>query len=98
MHSPGFTMGEFIAQCARPEDIAEIQAFTESNPEYWLLMHGHPPLPDDAAKGFQWHPPADMGYREHLWFLVRNSSTREILGVFHDRNANARNGLRTSTV
>ena len=79
MHSPGFTMGEFVAQAAQREDIADIQAFTESNPEYWLLTHGHPPAPDDAAANFDRRPPADMGYSEHLSFLVRHGSSREVV-------------------
>ncbi len=79
MHACGFTIGEFVAQRAEREDTAEIQAFIESNPEYWLLTHGHPPLADDAAKSFDWHPPADMSYSEHLSFLVRHSSSREML-------------------
>lgn len=79
MYSPGFTAGEFVAQPAQREDIADIQAFTESNPEYWLLTHGHPPAPDDAAASFDRQPPSDMGYSEQLSFLVRHSSTREIV-------------------
>lgn len=79
MHPRGFTTGEFVAQQAEREDTVEIQAFIESNPEYWLLVHGHPPLANDAAESFDWHPPADMSYSEHLSFLVRHRSTREIL-------------------
>lgn len=79
MRSPGFTTGEFFAELARREDIADIQAFTESNPEYWLLTHGCPPAADDAAKSFDRHPPADMSYREHLSLVVRDLSTRKIV-------------------
>ena len=79
MPSQGFTTGEFVVQQAERADIPEIQAFTEENPEYWLLTHGHPPNSDDAAKSFDWRPPADMSYSEHFSFLVRHSSTREIL-------------------
>lgn len=79
MHSRGFTTGEFVAEQAERADIPEIQAFTEANSEYWLLTHDHPPHADDAARSFDWHPPADMSYSEHLSFLVRHSSSREIL-------------------
>ena len=78
MHSRSFTAGEFVAEPADRADIPEIQAFTEANPEYWLLTHGHLPHADDAAKSFDWHPRADMSYSEHLSFLVRHSSSREI--------------------
>jgi len=79
MNSPGFATGEFVAEPAQREDIAELQAFAESNPEYWLLTHGHPLPSDEAAQNFEWHPPADMAYSEHFWFVVRHGSTREIL-------------------
>ncbi len=76
MRSRGFKTDEFFAREAEREEIAEIQAFVESNPEYWLLTHGHRPLADEAAKSFEWHPPTEMGYSEHFWLLVRHSSTR----------------------
>ena len=79
MHARGFRTDEFIAEHVEREQIAEIQAFVESNPEYWLQTHGHPPPADEAAKSFEWLPPAEMGYSEHLWLAVRHSSTREIL-------------------
>jgi GNAT superfamily N-acetyltransferase len=79
MRSRGFKTDEFIAQQAEREETAEIQAFIEANPEYWMLTHGHAPLADDAARSFDWRPPAEMGYSEHLSLLVRHSSTREIL-------------------
>ena len=75
MHSPGFTTGEFVAQPAQREDIAELQAFAESNPEYWLLTHGL----GRCSPELEWRPPADMGYSEHFWFVVRHGSTREIV-------------------
>ncbi len=79
MRSPGFKTDEFFAREAEREEIAEIQAFFESNAEYWLLTHGHRPLADDATKSFDWRPPTEMGYSEHLWLLVRHTSTHEIL-------------------
>ena len=79
MHARGFATGEFVAQEAQLEDIDQVQAFTESNPQYWLLTHGHPPEPGAAARSFEWRPPGDMSYSEHFWFLVRDVSTREIV-------------------
>lgn len=80
MKPPEFKSDEFTAEIARREDIAEIQTFIETNPEYWLLVHGHPPAADDAARSFDWHPPADMNYSEHLRLLVRDISTGQMLG------------------
>lgn len=79
MRPCGFAADEFVGKPAEREEIAEIQAFVDSNPEYWLLVHGHLPLADDAAKSFDWLPPADMGYSEHFSLLIRHSLTREIL-------------------
>ena len=87
MRARGFRTNEFIAQQVKREEVAEIQAFVESNPEYWLQTLGHPPPLDDAASSFEWLPPAEMGYSEHLWLLVRHSSTRQVvaqLGVAAD--------------
>lgn len=64
----------FVIREAERSDIPEIQAFNDENPEYWLLTHGHPPPPDDAARAFDAHPPADMSYCEDLWFIVRDES------------------------
>src|SRR5688572_2381215 len=80
MRASAFETDEFIAHLIAREEVAELQAFIESNPEYWLLTHGHRPRADDAAKSFGWLPPADMGYSEHLSLLVRQRSTRQILG------------------
>ena len=52
MRSHRFKTDEFFAHEAAREEIAEIQTFFESNPEYWLLTHGHPPPSDEAAQNF----------------------------------------------
>jgi RimJ/RimL family protein N-acetyltransferase len=80
MAASGFETDELSAHPVEREDLAEVQAFIESNPEYWLLTQGHPPPSDEAAKSFDWLPPADMTYSEHLWLLVRHRSTQEVLG------------------
>jgi RimJ/RimL family protein N-acetyltransferase len=59
---------------------AEIQAFNDANPEYWLLTHGYPPPADDAEKAFDVHPPPDMSYRADLWYLVRDRCSQAIVG------------------
>jgi len=80
MRASAFETDEFIAHLIAREEVTELQAFIESNPEYWLLTHGHRPRADDAAKSFDWLPPANMGYSEHLSLLVRHRSTQQILG------------------
>lgn len=74
-----FATAELFATELRRDEIAELQAFEDANPEYWLLAHGHSPAEDDAVRRFERHPPPDMSYSEHLRFLVRDVSTREIL-------------------
>ena len=68
MYPVAFTTDEFLAHPAQREDISELQTFTESNPEYWLLTHGRPPPPDDAVQSFERHPPEDMNYSETCGF------------------------------
>lgn len=70
----------FIARPARRDEIAEMQAFNEANPEYWLLTHGHAPPPDDVEKAFDWRPPPAMTYSSHTLFLVRDARTHAIAG------------------
>lgn len=61
-------------------DLPELQAFYEANPGYWLLVHGTPPRPDEAASDFDARPPADMPYRALRNWLVRDTVSRRLLG------------------
>jgi GNAT superfamily N-acetyltransferase len=76
----GFATAELQVRLATRAETAEIQAFNEANPEYWLLTHGHPPPPDDAQRAFDAHPPADMSYRDDPWFIVRDAASGELMG------------------
>ncbi|MGH6609779.1 MAG: GNAT family N-acetyltransferase [Burkholderiaceae bacterium] len=80
MPSLDFSTDEFVVKQARREEMPELQIFSEANPEYWLLTHGHPPAADDAIRGFESNPPPDMRYSEHLQFLVRSVPTMKIVG------------------
>lgn len=71
----GFATDELYARPATRAETAEIQAFNEANPAYWLLTHGHPPPPDDAQRAFDAHPPSDMSYRDDPWFIVRDAAS-----------------------
>lgn len=78
MPQPQITLSGFLIREAQRHEVDEIQAFNDANPEYWRLTHGHPPPPDDAARAFDAHPPADMSYREDLWFIVREQASGAI--------------------
>jgi hypothetical protein len=80
MHSPGFTMGEFVAQPAQLEDIGELQAFAESNPEYWLLTHGHPPPSDERPKTSN-GVHRRTGYSEHFVCSASRFDSRDPRGL-----------------
>jgi GNAT superfamily N-acetyltransferase len=57
----------------------ELQAFYEANPEYWLLVHGHPPAPGEAAEGFDFTPP-EMPYSVLPVWLIRDRASRRLVG------------------
>jgi RimJ/RimL family protein N-acetyltransferase len=78
MRLPQITLSGYLIREARRDEVGEIQAFNDANPEYWRFTHGHPPPPDDAAQAFDAHPPADMSYSEDLWFIVREQASGAI--------------------
>lgn len=60
--------------------LPELQAFYEANPDYWHMVHGVPPLPDEAEADFDTRPPPEMSWRElHNW-LIRDRATNRIVG------------------
>lgn len=76
--SPYGTAEAYAAEATR-DVIAEIQAFNDTNPGYWLMTHGYPPPADDAEKAFDEHPPPDMTYLDDPWHLMRDRRTHEIV-------------------
>ena len=72
MAASGFETDEFIVHQIVREEVAEVQAFIESNPEYWLLTQGHRPHADDAAKSFDWAPPPTWvtANISRFWFVT----------------------------
>jgi len=71
---------DWIAAARTRVDLPELQAFYEANPGSWLLVHGAPPRPDEAATDFDTRPPADMHWSAlHDW-LIRDRATRRVVG------------------
>ena len=62
------------------DDIAEVQAFFERNPEYFFTVHGEGPRADEAAIEFADLPPAGMAYRA-MWMLGFFDSAGALVGV-----------------
>lgn len=60
--------------------LPELQSFYEANPEYWLIVYGHPPRPDDAEQDFDARPPADMPYRAVCSWLIREPASQRVIG------------------
>jgi GNAT superfamily N-acetyltransferase len=56
----------------------ELQAYYEANPEYWLLVHGHPPPPGEAEEGFDYKPP-EMPYRSLPVWLIRERASGRLI-------------------
>jgi GNAT superfamily N-acetyltransferase len=59
---------------------AELQAFYEANPEYWRMVYGHSPGPDEALQDIDATPPADMPYSALPMWLIRDRASDRILG------------------
>lgn len=60
--------------------LPELQSFYEANPEYWLIVYGHPPLSDDAANDFDARPPAEMPFSEVCSWLIRERRSQRVIG------------------
>ena len=70
----------WLAVLAERSSADEVQAFYEANPEYWRITHGHAPPPGEAAQGFDFRPPAEMPYRDWQIWLIRDRTSRQIVG------------------
>lgn len=71
---------DWIAEEADRGAIPELQSFYEGNPEYWQIVYGHPPRPDDAEQDFEARPPADMPHRTVSSWLIRDVTSHRIVG------------------
>ncbi len=71
---------DWIATEADRSTAAELQVFYEANPEYWRMVYGHNPAADDALQDIDAKPPADMPYSTLPMWLIRDRSTRRIVG------------------
>lgn len=60
--------------------LAELQAFYEANPEYWLLVYGRAPERDEAERDFDAAPPAEMSYSALKAWLIRDCTSRRVIG------------------
>lgn len=60
--------------------LPELQAFYDANPEYWLIVYGHPPRPDDAVSDFFARPPEEMPYSEVCSWLIRERRSQRVIG------------------
>jgi GNAT superfamily N-acetyltransferase len=61
---------DWFAEPGTRSHASELQAYYEANPEYWRLVHGHPPPPGEAEEGFDFKPP-EMPYRSLPVWLIR---------------------------
>ncbi|HQR19962.1 MAG TPA: GNAT family N-acetyltransferase [Burkholderiaceae bacterium] len=71
---------DWEAVAADASAIGELQAFYEANPEYWHLVHGHAPVPDEATQEFDARPPAEMSYSAVPMWLIRDRVSGRLIG------------------
>jgi len=62
------------------EDAPRLQRFNEANPEYFLIVGGKPPGPDEAREEFESLPPADMRYTKR-WMLEFRGAGEDMAGM-----------------
>ena len=77
---PPHADASWLAVLAERSSADEVQAFYEANPEYWRITHGHAPPPGEAVEGFDFKPPAEMPYRDWQIWLIRDRTSRRIVG------------------
>jgi ribosomal protein S18 acetylase RimI-like enzyme len=71
---------EWIAMESDRASLGELQAFYESNPDYWLLVYGHAPTADEAQRDFEGKPPPEMSYSALRAWLIRDRESQRIIG------------------
>lgn len=57
-----FAAAGLTARTLQQPDMPALQAFFEANPEYFLMLTGQPPRPDEAQQEFDDRPPAHLPY------------------------------------
>lgn len=55
-----FSAAGLAARELQQTDVPALQAFCDANPEYFLLLSGQPPRPDEAQQIFDDRPPAHL--------------------------------------
>jgi hypothetical protein len=71
---------DWTAVAADRGSLGELQAFYESNPDYWLLVYGHAPAADEAQRDFEGKPPPEMSYSTLNAWLIRDRESQRIIG------------------
>lgn len=89
MGANGETLG-FRVNAAEPictaeltkADTGELQTFFEDNPDYFLVCHGTPARPDEAATELQLNIPNDYAY-DRQWLIGFRAQGERLIAVAH---------------
>lgn len=75
-----FAAAGLQARELRPDEVPQLQAFFEANPEYFQTVNGRPPHADEAQVEFDERPPAHLGHSRN-WCLGLFDADGHVAGV-----------------
>jgi hypothetical protein len=81
-----FTFDAWRADALDDGDVAAVQRFFDENPEYFFIVNGEGPAPDEARREFADLPPADMSFSERwvIGFFDEAGALAGVAGVLSD--------------
>lgn len=71
--------GELTATLAGAGDLGSVQSVLEGCEDYFRLVHGQPPRPDEAAQLVREIPPSVAPEHRHVWLLWREGRPAGVL-------------------
>lgn len=76
-----FNTSDLLARDLHRDELPLLQHLFEANPEYFMLVGGQPPLPDEAEREFDELPPAPLTFSRR-WFAGIFDRQQQLQGLF----------------
>jgi len=75
-----FSAAGFHARELLPPELPQLQALFDANPQYFMLISGAPPEPDEAQQEFDDRPPDFLAHGQR-WFLGFFDAAQKLQGL-----------------